>query len=303
MRFIIEKKLSHNSKVTDSEPKWGGINKKKLPRNAYADTGEADKKSSWKYPHHYVVGGGDLDDDGVFTSGDMYLHKGGLNAAWAAAHGARSGQMASNKVISHLKKHRDALGLDNKELVFKTLNEEEQVAYGVVYSPNHIDTDWETMTSDEIQKMAWRFLATRESDKIDIQHNLEECGAIVVESFIARPSDPDFPEGSWVLGVKCPDDVWERIKDGELNAFSFYGITSKYPAKVLVEVAKQIAGLTEESTVDILPFHDHTFIVNLDQKGKIVSGKTDMVLGHYHEIKLSTATEDALDHNHRFVLE
>jgi len=50
-------------------------------------------------------------DTGIYTDGDMYLHKGGLNAAWAAAQGARTGKKASTDVISHLNKHRKALGL------------------------------------------------------------------------------------------------------------------------------------------------------------------------------------------------
>lgn len=302
--LFIKKKLTHNSTLSDTEPAWGSIDKTKLPRNAHADTGETGKKSTWKYPHHHVVGGSSTNDDGIHTDGDMYLHKGGLNAAWAAAMGARSGQRASEAIISHLQKHRDAIGATEKDdFVFKALDEEQQIVYGVVYSPNHIDTDWETMTAEEIQKMAWDFLANKESDKIDVQHDLIESGCVVVESFIARPGDPDFPEGSWVLGVKCTDEVWKQVKDGDLNGYSFYGSVTKYPAKVLIEVAKQITGITEKSTIDIIPFHEHTFIINFDAKGGIVSGKTDNVLGHSHKIKRGTATEVELDHSHRLFLE
>jgi hypothetical protein len=44
----------------------------------------------------------------------MYLHQGGLNAAWAAANGARSGQKASQAVLDHLQAHRKALGMDEE---------------------------------------------------------------------------------------------------------------------------------------------------------------------------------------------
>jgi hypothetical protein len=104
--------LSHDSVTSDSEPAWAAVDKTKLPRVAFADHGEADKKSSWGYPHHWVSGG-TVGDQGIYTSGTLYLHKGGLNAAWAAAQGARSGQKASSAVISHLQAHRRALGLED----------------------------------------------------------------------------------------------------------------------------------------------------------------------------------------------
>lgn len=107
--------LTHNSKLAESEPGWGSVKKTELPRNAHAEMGEAGKKSSWKYPHHWVKGG-KLGEDGVYVSGDMFLHKGGLNAAWAAAQGARSGEEASAGVKAHLEKHRKALGLTENDL-------------------------------------------------------------------------------------------------------------------------------------------------------------------------------------------
>lgn len=104
--------FAHNSTVADGEPDWGGVDKTALPRAAFADPGDAGQKSTWGFPHHWVKGGGAKDDNGVYTSGTMYLHAGGLNAAWSAAQGGRSGQKASPAVIAHLAAHRRALGLD-----------------------------------------------------------------------------------------------------------------------------------------------------------------------------------------------
>lgn len=105
----IRAALTHNSKLADDEPDWGDIDKTKLPRNAFAGQGEPDKKSTWSYPHHWVKNG-KVGDNGIYVSGDMYLHKGGLNAAWAAAQGARTGKKASSDIIAHLEKHRKAIG-------------------------------------------------------------------------------------------------------------------------------------------------------------------------------------------------
>lgn len=101
--------FTHNSKVAKSEPGWGSVDKTRLPNVAFADREER------KYPHHWVEGGGDQDDNGRYTSGTMWLHRGGLGDAWGAAHGARSGQDAPAGVITHLQAHRSALGLDDDE--------------------------------------------------------------------------------------------------------------------------------------------------------------------------------------------
>jgi hypothetical protein len=106
------KALTHNNKLADSEPSWAKVDKTKLPRRAFADMGEAGSVSSWRYPHHWVSGGGSPDDNGRYTAGTMYLHKGGLHAGWAAAQGARAGVQAPAAVKSHLNAHRRAIGLE-----------------------------------------------------------------------------------------------------------------------------------------------------------------------------------------------
>lgn len=105
----------HNSKLADDEPKWGEVDKKELPRLAFADEGEEDEVSTWGYPHHWVKGGTEKDDNGRWKDGTLYLHEGGLDAAWAAANGARSGKEASEAVKKHLEAHRKAIGKDDSK--------------------------------------------------------------------------------------------------------------------------------------------------------------------------------------------
>lgn len=108
--------LSHNNTLAKSEPAWGSIDKTKLPRNAHADMGDADSKSSWRYPHHHVSDGKIGGKHDVYISGIMNLHKGGLKAALQAAGGARSGQKESNPAVKrHLTSHADAIGMERKE--------------------------------------------------------------------------------------------------------------------------------------------------------------------------------------------
>ncbi len=78
--------LRHNSETREDEPQWSewlGRHRAQLPDTAFADP---DNRA---FPHHWVVNGSGADEDGRWTDGEMYLHRGGLNAAWAAAMGAR----------------------------------------------------------------------------------------------------------------------------------------------------------------------------------------------------------------------
>jgi len=111
---VIAFEHSWSNTVSD-EPDWGDVDKASLPRIAFADKGDPGKKSTWKYPHHFVKGGTKKDENGVYTDGDLHVHTGGVNAAWSAAQGGRSGEKASQAVIDHLQHHRRALGLDKSD--------------------------------------------------------------------------------------------------------------------------------------------------------------------------------------------
>lgn len=106
--------FTHNSKVADNEPGWAGVDKEALPALAFADH-SGEQQSEWSYPHHWVEDAGNKDADGNWTTGTLYLHREGLNAAWAAAMGAHTGRKASQAVIDHLMEHRRALGLDEPQ--------------------------------------------------------------------------------------------------------------------------------------------------------------------------------------------
>ena len=189
------------------------------------------------------------------------------------------------------------------ELVIK--DADRHIVMGAVYVPNSVDSDGEFMAEEDVRKAAYEFLATGKVSKIDVMHNFEESGCMVVESFIARKGDPDFTTpGTWVMGVEITDDtIWSDVKSGKINGFSFAGLVHKQKIIAEVEVTKSLSGITEKSLIDIVPEHDHEFSLFFNDNGRIISGKTDNKLGHDHVIVASDATEKALDHAHRITLE
>lgn len=181
--------------------------------------------------------------------------------------------------------------------------EEKQIVWGVVYPPGVLDSQGDAMTKEEIEKMAYNFMKEGRLDKIDIGHNFKESGCQVVESFIARENDPDFPQGSWVIAVQCTDEVWQKVKTNELNGFSFAGTAAQKRARVMLEVSKEVIGETKENTDTVLPPHTHIYVARFNKEGRVIGGCTDTQLNHSHPIKAGTSVEKALGHAHRITFE
>ena len=188
----------------------------------------------------------------------------------------------------------------NKSKAILIKSQEERIVLGAVYVPESIDSDGETMTREDVQRMAHDFLSSGRVDKIDIGHSCMESGNKVIESFVARDNDPDFIPGTWVLGIKINnDDDWIGIKKGELNAFSFFGAAKKESKRVLVEIVSSVSGTTKAVADGLLPEHEHDYYIEFDDSGEISKGQTAMVLNHRHSISAVDATDITMDHAHR----
>lgn len=180
----------------------------------------------------------------------------------------------------------------------KKVDEAKRLVYGEVYAPNVIDTHGHMMLPDDVQKMAHGFMISGKNGAVDVMHNNIKINASVVESFIARPGDPDYADGSWVAVTKIMDDeVWALVKEGKLNGYSMEVNTRLTNALVEVVTDAMVFGV-----VDVADDHDHVYIVDVDETGKVIGGRTSEDKGHSHIIKMGTATEEIEGHSHRFVL-
>ena len=183
------------------------------------------------------------------------------------------------------------------KLVIKAETPELRIVYGEVYAPDRPDAQGEFMRAEEIQKMAHEFARAGRMASIDLMHDNKIIeGPCIVESFIARKGDPDFIEGAWVIGMHVPnDDVWAKIKKGEINGFSMEAIVTRIEQDAELEIPPSITGLTSKSED-----HTHTFTVKYDDKGNFMGGITGMAAGHTHRIVAGTHTENTQGHTHRF---
>ena len=204
--------FEHNSKLADSEPAWGSVDKTALPRNAHADMGEPDKKSTWKFPHHWISGGSKKDDNEIWTDGTMYLHKGGLNAAWAAANGARSGDEASDVVKAHLQAHRKALGLDDNDT--KTGGFSGLPGRGAVAQHDHTsqvandEPAWPEVDKDMLPAEAHASAEDGKPETFNYPHHFIKGGTKTDEN-------GDWADGKMMLHTEGLDKAWSDANGGK----------------------------------------------------------------------------------------
>ena len=181
----------------------------------------------------------------------------------------------------------------------KKTDAKRQMIWTEVYVPMVPDSQGDFMTADEIEKSAYNFMRRQRMWNVDTEHNLEKNDTVVIESFIARPGDPDFIAGSWVVGMHVLSPaVWDLVEKGELNAISMYGSGSRDNAIVELEIPDDgvIKGETHSHTN-----HSHEFFLQFDAGGKVLKGQTSPGPdGHVHLIKGGTVTEMSAGHAHRY---
>lgn len=122
-----------------------------------------------------------------------------------------------------------ALG-DGKRVAITKADTYKQICYGIVLTPEFEDTQGDVISAEEIEKSAHQWMAS--SRIIGLEHG-EPIDAVPVESFIC-PMDMhfdgpqgqvDWPQGSWVMGVKFMDAKhFQMALDGEITGFSVGGL-------------------------------------------------------------------------------
>ena len=185
-------------------------------------------------------------------------------------------------------------------------DEQLQIVWGEVYVPDFPDSDGDFMSATEIRKMEMGFMKHKLQDSVDKQHsNILEEGCCVVESFITRKGDPDFPiEGSWVVGMHIESPaLWEEVMSGELNGFSMQAKVKSRPKVLELEVPDRIVGKTEATNAQE-DVHLHSFAVSFSEDGEFRGGETSPHGSdqHKHQILGGSVTQAAGSppHTHRY---
>lgn len=174
----------------------------------------------------------------------------------------------------------------------------ERLVFAEVLIPDTPNVYGDFHTKESIRQFAYGFMI--QNFELDVEHdNADWLGKLhVVESFIARPGDPDFIEGSWVVGMYIPDDgLWAKVLNNELNGFSWEAFVSSKEATINLPGKRIRVGFTNPATED---GHVHSFFVIIDDDGRPALGGTSVNAGHAHSITHHTTTDENFGHAHLY---
>lgn len=106
-----------------------------------------------------------------------------------------------------------------------------QIVFGIVLEPDEVDAQKDTISAEEIEQAAHRWLA-KYQDKGLMHERLVNSKIELYESYIA-PSGltiggKKVKKGTWLLMYHVLDnDLWQKIKSGELTGFSMGGFARR----------------------------------------------------------------------------
>lgn len=187
------------------------------------------------------------------------------------------------------------------KLVVRQDREWERVVFAEVLVPDVPNVFNDYWTREGVKQAAYLFMM--QGFGIDVEHDhidVSSTQVAVVESFIARPGDPDFIEGSWVVGMKILDDaLWQSVLDGDINGYSYEAFVEFFTAFITTIDDGIRQGVTEPDPED---GHTHDFVVLVDITNRPIEGGTSATNGHSHVILTHTVTEEASGHVHRYNL-
>lgn len=133
---------------------------------------------------------------------------------------------ANNKSIIY--KSCDKEPIYKKQIEIKKSDVEEGVVYGIVYSPDEIDTDDEYADAGEIKKAAYSFMKNKNTVNVDKDHSFANEKAFIAQSWITKENDATFPnekQGSWAVAIQLEDEELKKAaKNGEIAGISMAGV-------------------------------------------------------------------------------
>lgn len=110
---------------------------------------------------------------------------------------------------------------------------DERYVLGVVLVPEQVDAQGDIYSHEEVRQAAHRFM--EEFGGLGLMHELRVNDQVkVLESYVAptpfQVGELSVAKGTWLLAVRVhSDELWERVKRGELTGFSIGGSARRVP--------------------------------------------------------------------------
>lgn len=119
-----------------------------------------------------------------------------------------------------------------------------RITYGVVYPAWEVDLQGQYATSAQVERMAHGFMLN--GGKVKLMHRQSEMSdgrppGQMVESFIAREGDRDFPAEAWIGATQWHPEVWPDVVAKRLRGYSIGGEWSVAPLHLVSMPREEVA--------------------------------------------------------------
>ncbi len=233
-----EHELDHKSYMEEGGPREGRLPTHQEYMSEGGPRGGKEAQKAFEEKHPYASGykvhsSGHTKDEALARAKKMRTEgtfasvfhqdgpKSGKNSKYFVVKGAGQKISKEDQVENYLK--------DHQTIPILKADAQRQLVYGVVLTPEEIDTQDDWMTAEDIEEAAHRYMI--KSRVVGSGHS-RPMKAEVVESYIA-PQDFTFEgqhgsqevkKGAWVMGVKIHDpSEWQKVLKGDYTGFSVGG--------------------------------------------------------------------------------
>jgi hypothetical protein len=157
-----------------------------------------------------------------------------------------------------IEKNFFAFNQSTKPMNFAEIKQDERIVIGAAMIPNlkifrlneETGEEYDIFFSKEtIEKIAVKFFEKDFQRNFNLMHDPTQTkdGVVFFQSFIKDTAKGvqgmagDYPDGTWFLGAKINnDEVWQKIKDGEIKGWSVEGNFNLKPEKMNMEKALEL---------------------------------------------------------------
>lgn len=146
----------------------------------------------------------------------IYSHETGKNLGCSASKEAAQSRLDRMKRFSK----------KDIEVKIASMDEEQQIVYGIVLEPDEIDAHGDTVNTEEVERAAHKYALT---PMVIGNSHVKKAKARPVETFVYSPEIlKKVKPGSWVMAVKVEDEeMWQAVKDGKFTGFSIGALTKR----------------------------------------------------------------------------
>ena len=137
------------------------------------------------------------------------------------------------------------VALSKHDVKLKVMDEEKRLVLGIILKPNkdiyrkNGDYEYNIRFSEEtVRKASQLYLREMRNKNTTLHHEIPVEGAYMVESWIVEDPEKDktaiyglnAAKGDWAGSMKIEnDDIWERVKEGDVMGFSIEGLFDEKP--------------------------------------------------------------------------